>query len=149
MKGAPMEVELKLDGKSVLKARIRVSALVAAITAALQAEDSEDAISTPITPDQASELLERVDAKSARFLKRIAENNGNIDWEEMMEIFDIEDWNEYSTRFGKGITRALRHITGGGRDRLVHWDDETWEEESVVYIDGMALRSLREASGYL
>jgi hypothetical protein len=149
MKGASMEVELKLDGKSVLKARIRMSTLVSAIMSAIQAEDSEDAISSPITPDQATELLERVDAKSARFLKRIAENNGQIGWDEMIEIFDIEDWNDYSTRFGKGITRALRNITGSGRDRLVHWDDETWEDDPVVHVDGMALRSLREAAGYL
>ena len=145
-----MEVELKLDGKSVLKARIRVSTLLEAITAAIQAEGNEDAISTPITPAQASELLGRVDAKSARFLKRIAENNGSIDWDEMQDIFDIDDdWNEYSTRFGKGITRALRNITGGIRDKLVFWDDDTWEDDPVVNVDGMALQSLREAAGYL
>ncbi|TBG84503.1 hypothetical protein ELG69_10480 [Rhizobium leguminosarum] len=145
-----MEVELKLDGKSVLKARIRVSSLIEAIASAIAAEDHEDAESTPITPAQATELLSRVDTKSARFLKRIAENNGFIEWEEMQEIFDIDDdWNEYSTRFGKGITRALRNITGGNRDKLIYWDDKNWEEDSKVRVDGMALQSLREASGYL
>ncbi|WP_421477691.1 hypothetical protein [Agrobacterium tumefaciens] len=145
-----MEVELKLDGKTVVKARIRVTTLLEAITAAVQAESTDDAISTPITPAQAAELFARVDAKSVRFLKRIADNNGSIDWDEMQEIFEIEDdWSEYSTRFGKGITRALRNITGGTHDKLVHWDDDTWENDQTVHIDGMALKSLREASGFL
>jgi hypothetical protein len=145
-----MEVEIKLDGKSVLKARVRVSTLLEALTAAIADDESDDAMSAPITPAQAEELLSRVDTKSARFLKRIAENNGSVEWDEMREIFDIEDdWSEYSTRFGKGITRALRNITGGNRDRLIHWDDDSWGKESVVRIDGMALRSLREAAGYL
>lgn len=145
-----MEVELKLDGKIVVKARIRVTTLLEAITAALQAESTDDAISTPITPAQATELFARVDAKSVRFLKRIAENNGSLDWDEMQKIFGIDnEWSEYSTRFGKGITRALRNITGGASDKLVYWDDDTWEDDQTVYIDGMALHSLREASGYL
>ncbi|AMD60918.1 hypothetical protein AWN88_22635 [Agrobacterium tumefaciens] len=145
-----MEVELKLDGKTVVKARIRVTTLLEAITAALEAESTDDAVSTPITPTQATELFARVDAKSVRFLKRIAENNGSLGWEEMQEIFDIDDdWNEYSTRFGKGITRALRNITGGSRDKLIYWDDDTWEDDPTVYVDGMALHSLREAAGYL
>lgn len=144
-----MEVEIKLDGKSVLKARVRVSTLVEALTAAIEDDENDEALSTPITPAQAEELLGRVDVKSARFLKRIAENKGTVEWDEMCEIFGIDDdWSEYTTRFGKGITRALRNITGGNRDRLIHWDDDTWEQESVVRIDGMALRSLREAAGY-
>lgn len=145
-----MEVELKLDGKSILKARIRVTTLVEAINLAISVEDDEDALSTPITAAQATELIGRVDVKSARFLKRIAENNGSIKWEEMIDIFDIEDdWNEYSTRYGKGITRALRNITGGNRDKLIHWDDDTWDDDPIVRVDGLALQSLREAAGYL
>lgn len=69
-------------------------------------------------------------------------------WAEMQRIFKIEgnEWSEFTSRHGKGITRALRNLTGGKFDALVYWnnDDIEWADDDwsngKVYVDGQALK---------
>ena len=112
--------------------------------------------STAMTKGQAEELLTKIDPRSARFLRKIAANNGKMTWEEMRSIFGIRgrtDWASYSGSYGRGITRAFRHLLKDRSASLVWWIDEDWENEPwgsdlvAVYVDGPALQALREASG--
>jgi len=143
--------QLRVDDQVVIDADVNLAALVDVFSTIAPLEGSPAAKSAPITVEQAELLLQRIDRKSAEFLKRIAENKGSIKWSEMQTIFGIEDntWTKYSAHYGKGITRALRHITGGAIDVLVHWDDDdpNWQindsKEGKVYVDGKALDSLR------
>jgi hypothetical protein len=113
--------------------------------------------STSMTKMQAEELLSRIDAKSAHFLRQLAANSGSITWGEMRDVFGIEDeddWSAFSAAFGKGVTRALRHILQDKSARLMWWNDDDWAEAEEkgtldhfkVYVDGPALNALREAT---
>jgi len=144
-----MHLELKIEGQTVVNANVDVRTLIALLKAAGQAATK----STPISVEQATSLINRVDTKSVEFLKLVAENNGFATWPQMQRIFGIKgnEWTEFTSRHGKGITRALRHITGGKHDVLVQWDDDDPEwnaddwKDAKVYIDGDALISLRKA----
>ena len=108
--------------------------------------------SYPITVEQAKQLIREIDKKSADFLRTIAHNDGEATFKSMCEIFDIERWAEYSGSYGKGITRALRHMTDNSSASLIWWNDDEWvadeDPNGSVYIDGQALRSLQAAFGF-
>jgi hypothetical protein len=153
-----MLVEVKIDGQSLVNMELNetlLTRLLGSVTAPIAV-----ARSTPITLAQTEALLSRIDGRSVQFLKQIAANNGKIAWGEMRRIFGITNgtdsgWSEFSASYGKGITRALRHLTGDKSARLVWWDDAEWPNGSAagswdscnVYVDGPALESLRSATG--
>lgn len=144
--------QLRIDDQVVVDADVNLAALFDVFSTIEHLEGSPAAKSAPITVEQAEMLLQRIDKKSVEFLKRIADNKGHAKWSEMLEIFGFENnWVKYSSHYGKGITRALRHITGGTIDVLVHWDDDdpAWQindsKDGKVYVDGKALDSLRTA----
>jgi hypothetical protein len=101
--------------------------------------------------DQAQQLLRKIDPKTGDFLKVLAQNGGEITFGQMQQIFGIKEWEEFTSRFGKGLTRALRHLTDNSSAKLVWWDDYEWnsddDPEGPVHVDGAALRSLRAAVG--
>jgi|GEM_PF-1275416 len=146
-----MNVEMLIDGQSVVKIDLNVPLLLQQLVAAARAQ--ADARSTPASEAQMRDLLSRIDQRSADFLKAIARNpDGSIPWKEMRAIFGIAkagDWAAYSGSFGKGITRAYRRIVGDNTARLVWWNDADWEDVDwdddmcAVFIDGPALNALR------
>jgi len=152
-----MLFEIKADGDTVVKIELELEQLRKLFhgdTSQLQLRTSIPT-STPMTRVQAEELLSKVDPKSARFLRQIAANNGSITWDSMREIFGIakkDDWNAYALSYGKGITRAFRHLLQSKSARLVWWIDDDWKNEPwgsdlvAVYVDGPALQALQEAS---
>lgn len=150
-----MDFEIRIDGKVAVKLELNPSLIQGLLRGT--AIPHEVPKSSPVTPTQAEELLSRIDARSARFLKQIAVNNGGITWGEARAILGIDDpgdWAAFSAAYGKGITRALRHILGDKSARLVWWidEDEQWasdQDSFRLYVDGPALRSLREVSGVI
>jgi hypothetical protein len=151
-----MNVEVRIDGVVLVKMEVNPAGLSNLLRgSALGVESHTIPKSTPVTKAQIEELLSRIDARSARFLKQIGVNNGTITWGEMRAIFDIkdeDDWSSFSAGYGKGITRALRHILKDKSARLVWWIDSEWNENDdwdpcKVYVDGAALQALRQASG--
>jgi hypothetical protein len=163
-----VEVELKLDGETVVKATVNFAALLAKLQSSVastivdradgdEASETRQHKSSPLTKAEAEKLLRNIHRSSAKFLKKIAENGGSITWGEMRTIFKIEDptdWPSFSGGYGKGITRTLRHLLNDETARLVWWDDRdpSWGDfdngrgdEGKVYIDGPALDALREA----
>jgi len=145
-----MDLEFKINGETAVKATVNLAVLLRAMSADAAVE-STISRSTSLNSRQAEELLRRVAPKSALFLKRIAENNGHISWKEMKQIFEITAWTEFSGSFGKGITRAIRHMLSDQSASLFYWNDEDdWENDpdnQRVFIDGGALQALREATG--
>lgn len=147
-----MRMEILMDGVAVVKADVNVPKLISLLNAAV-VRPSGPAKSEPITPDQAEELIRRVHAASANFLKRIAEENGRLTWSEMRQIFGYQgqDWTAFSNSHNRGINNSLGSILNKTGVRLVHWDDDApeWEEEgwdnAPVYVDGQALQSLKAA----
>jgi hypothetical protein len=152
-----MDIEIKMDGKVLVKMNLNPSLLAALLRGtSLKAVAHGVPKSTPATKAQIEDLLSRIDGKSVVFLKLIAGKNGMITWGEMRSIFGIEDeddWSAFSASYGKGITRAFRHILGDKSARLVWWDDDAWDDEAdeldsfEVYVDGAALQALRETVG--
>ena len=145
-----MQIEVKLDGRTVVNADLELDTAMAVVLSAIQA--SPKSRSATITEDQAQILITKIDGRSVDLLKLIASNGGFATWREMRKVLGIDDeWAEYTTRYGKGITRAFRHITGDN-GKLIFWDDNDpiWdvnESEGRVYIDGKALQSLKAVFG--
>jgi hypothetical protein len=143
-------LSLQVAGKTVFEGTIFPKVLQEIVKLALQSSTMPER-SFPLTVDQAQQLLRNVDPKTVDFLRTLAANNGEITFSEMKEIFKIKEWVEYSSRFGKGLTRALRYLSKNGSATLVFWDDSEWESandpEGCVYIDGKALASLQAAFG--
>jgi hypothetical protein len=155
-----MNFELRIDGKAVVNMELNhglISGLLQLKPSTAGAETISQSAS--LTNAQAEELLSRIDGKSVQFLKQIAANNGSITWGEMKTIFSIGDWATFASGHGKGITRALRHMLDDKSARLFWWIDKDWvddegnnlapseEDRCKVYVDGTALRALREISG--
>lgn len=144
-------IELNVDGRNIIDAEVNLAALVDLFQTIDPLEGTAEAKSTAITSEQAELLLKRIDPKSVEFLRRIAFNKGFVTWSEMQKIFGIEgtEWSDFSAHHGRGITRALRHITKGKLDALFHWNDDEPEwhtddwRDGRVYVDGKALDALR------
>jgi hypothetical protein len=111
--------------------------------------------STTMTTAQVADLLSRIDPKSVHFLKQLAANNGAITWGDTRTIFGIadnDDWSSFSAGYGKGITRAMRHMLGDKSARLVWWKHtkQQWDDDPdsvVLRVDGPTLHALRQATG--
>lgn len=150
-----MNLELLLDGRSVVKVELNLPLLVQALQTSVGKD--ANARSTPATVAQMRDLLSRIDPRSVEYLKAIAKNtDGAIAWKSMRPIFGIEkedDWSAYSGSFGKGITRAYRKILGDQTAKLVWWNEADWEKADwnddmcAVFVDGPALDALRAAIG--
>lgn len=147
-----MRMEIFMDGVAVVKADVNVPKLMSLLKSAVE-RPSGPAKSEPMTPDQAEELVRRVHASSANFLKQIAERDGQLTWSEMRKIFGYQgkDWTAFSNSHNRGINNSLGAILNKTGVRLVHWDDDEpeWGEEgwdnARVYVDGQALQSLKAA----
>ncbi|WSG95350.1 hypothetical protein U8P76_23565 [Rhizobium johnstonii] len=146
-----MLLELSLNGVAVVKAEIDAQKIQGLLGTALRAVSVPQ--STPMSVEQARELLSRINEKSAVFLRRVAENNGHATWAEMQSIFGYKgtNWTDFSNSHNRGINTALGSILGTPGCKLVSWDDDEKEwksegwSEGRVYIDGEALRALRIA----
>ncbi len=148
-----IHVTLSIGGEVVFTGEISVAKFLLALTASTSnpATGTSHHKSYPITVEQAKHLIRKIDKKSANFLRTLAHNDGEITFKSMCEIFDIERWAEYSGSFGKGITRALRHMTDNSSASLIWWNDDEWvvddDPNGSVYVDGQALKSLQVAFG--
>lgn len=149
-----MNVQILLDGNSVVKADVDLS-IIQKLLAGVAITPAAIAQSTPATAKQMEDLLSRIDQKSVHFLRSIAvDPSGSLTFKEMRKIFGLgtDDWNGYSMSYGKGITRAFRHVLGGHKSaKLIWWNDQDWEAAATmdddackVFIDGAALAALRE-----
>jgi hypothetical protein len=147
-----MELELRIDGQTVIKADVTPD-LLNLIRGT--APHREVARSTPLTVPQVQELLSRIDARSVAFLKQLAANDGIMTWGDARPLFGItnhDDWSGYAQSFGRGITRAVRNVTGDSNARLVWWDDrdKRWGgpdmDAALLFIDGPALEALRQVT---
>jgi len=143
-------VILQVGGKTVFSGEININALLEAVLAQ-SSEPKKVPKSTPLNAAQVRALASKVDPKTVQFLRQIAENNGAITFAEMCEIFAIKTWTEYASRYGKGLTRALRHLVNDPTASLVWWNDSEWttdnDPEGEVYIDNPTLAALKEAMG--
>ena len=162
-----LNLELRLNNEAVAKLEINSSlisrlfhavvspAADAAEPAAPASHANHASLSSPLTKAQAEELLAQVDKLNAEFLKRIAANHGALTWGETKALFDLRDWEGFSSGPGRTILRTVRHITRDKSARLVWRNEHEWEglekgEDEVcrLHIDGAALQALREAAGH-
>ena len=162
-----LNLELRLNNEAVAKLEIN-SSLISRLFQAVVSPTAETAepvapathakhapLSSPLTKAQAEELLAQVDKTSAEFLKRIAANHGALTWGETKALFDLKDWEGFSSGPGRTILRAVRHIAHDKAARLIWRIEHEWEglekgEDEVcrLHIDGVALQALREATGH-
>ena len=109
--------------------------------------------SSPLSKTQAEALLGQLDKTSAEFLKRIAANHGALTWGETKTLFDLKDYEGFSSGPGRTILRTVRHIAQNKAARLIWRIEHEWEglekgEDEVcrLHIDGGALEALQEAA---
>jgi hypothetical protein len=163
-----LNLELRLNNEAVAKLEIN-SGLISRLFHAVVSPAAEPVeptdprgharhtpLSSPLTKAQAEELLAQVDKTSAEFLKRIAANHGALTWGETKALFDLKDWEGYSSGPGRKILHAVRQVTHDKAARLVWRIEHEWEglekgEDEVcrLHIDGAALQALREATGHV
>jgi hypothetical protein len=157
-----LNLELRLNNEAVAKLEINaslISRLLHAVVspAADLAEPNRPPthapLSSPLTKAQAAELLAQLDKTSVEFLKRIAASHGALTWGETKALFDLKDWEGFSSGPGRTILRTVRHVTHDNAARLVWRIEHEWEglekgEDEVcrLHIDGAALEALREAT---
>ncbi|CAA9533259.1 MAG: hypothetical protein AVDCRST_MAG31-2588 [uncultured Sphingomonas sp.] len=140
--------QFMIGGETVCEGKLHLRRL---LSSTAQAPAATNYKSFPISPAQAQQLLRKVDAKTVDFLRVLAEKQGEVSFGEMKKIFGIKEWSDFSTRYGKGLTRALRHLTDNSSATLLWWVDDEWKSnddaEGPIYVDGTALKSLRLAFG--
>lgn len=146
-----LKVSVTFGDRVIFAGSLDLPGVIAALSHVAPDRAAKRHVSFPITPDQAEQLLRKVDGKTAMFLKALAQNDGELTFGEMQVIFGIKEWTEYTTRYGKGLTRALRHLTDNSSATLVWWIDDEWESDNdpngPVYLDGEALTSIQAATG--
>jgi hypothetical protein len=157
-----LNLELRLNNEAVAKLEINAS-LISRLFHAVVSPNVEPAepkshakhapLSSPLTTAQAAELLAQLDKTSVEFLKRIAANHGALTWGETKSLFDLNDWEGFSSGPGRTILRAVRHITQNKAARLIWRIEHEWEglekgedEACRLHVDGAALEALREAT---
>lgn len=145
---------ISLDDDVVVKAEVDIDKLRELLGAGASPQATAGfPRSKPINVAQARELLSRINDSSATFLREVAAKGGSVTWGQMRTIFGIndpEDFTPFTNGFGRGITRALRHITGDSGAVLFWWEDpwpegKSKQDSGHVYIDGPALEALRHA----
>src|SRR5271169_4272420 len=158
-----MNLELRLNGEIIGKLEIDASLLSQMLQMTVSpapdaAAPKNSARSAPhssaLANAQAEELLRQVDKTSAELLTRIAANHGALTWGETKALFELKDWEAFTSGPGKAILRAVRHILHDKSARLIWRNEHEWEglekgEDEVcrLHIDGTALEALREATG--
>jgi hypothetical protein len=142
-----MNMQISVEGRVVLSMEVDISAIRSLFTTTVLSTGTHK--SNPMTVADVSELLGRVDTKSAHFLTKIGANNGAITWGATREIFHIDDWASFAASYGKGITRAVRFVLGDKSAKLVWRDEDEWDgsDSAKLYVDGPALEALRQANG--
>ena len=150
-----MDIEIRINGESLVKMDVNaelLSQIVSLKSEILHAD--KHARSTPLTVEQAHELLSKVDAETSHFLNRIAANHGWVTWGETLHTFGIRRWIEFVNGPKKKLTATLRHLVHNHSAQLVWRDEHDWEgldegtdEICKLYVDGAALRALRTATG--
>lgn len=113
--------------------------------------------SYPLNIRQARELIKGIDEKTTKLLHHIAGNldptddrYGYISWPKAKEITETRGWVHFAKGPLSGLHKRLRNITNRDGATLLfrneYWDgqEETWGDDSTLYIDGQALQSLRK-----
>jgi hypothetical protein len=159
-----LNLEVRLNNEAVAKLEINAR-LISRLLHAVVSPTAEPAqpngaavhapLSSPLTKAQAAGLLAQLDKTSAEFLKRIAAGHGALTWGETKALFDLKDWEGFSSGPGRTILRTVRHITHDKAARLIWRIEHEWEglekgEDEVcrLHIDGPALQALREVTGH-
>lgn len=150
-----MNLELLVNGEAVVKMEINTTLLSQLLQLKVSpAGAAELAKSSPLTKAQAEALLSQVDKKCAEFLKRVAANQGVLTWGETKALFNVKDWDAFTSGPGKTLARATRHVLHDKSARLVWRIEHEWEglekgedEVCMLHVDGAALQALREATG--
>jgi len=150
-----MNLELLVNGEAVVKMEINTTLLSQLLQLKVSpAGAAELAKSSPLTKAQAEALLSQVDKKCAEFLKRVAAGQGVLTWGETKALFNVKDWDAFTSGPGKTLARAARHVLHDKSARLVWRIEHEWEglekgedEVCMLHVDGAALQALREATG--
>jgi hypothetical protein len=118
-------------------------------------EHAETWSSTPITSEQARELIQKVDKATVEVIRQALLNEKDgvavIDWSVAKKLTGVENWVQFARGRLGGLHRSLSSIIGQPRSTLI-WEGEGWVEDEegdyssgTLAIDGPAVRSLKIA----
>lgn len=155
-----VDLELRLDGRVVGKLQVDADVLrqfLSAAAAQLNAGETPGvdsaAKSATLTSSQASELLERVEKTSRKFLIRFTEEHGALTWGEAKTLFGLKDWDEFADGPLKKIEKQVHRLLDDKSARLIWRIEHEWlglekggDEACRLHIDGPALEALKIAA---
>lgn len=119
--------------------------------------DHSETWSTPINPEQARELIQKVDKATVEVIRQALVNEKDgvavIDWSVAKNITGVTNWTQFARGRLGGLHRSLSSIVGQPKSALI-WEGEGWVEDEegdyssgTLAIDGPAVRSLKIALG--
>jgi hypothetical protein len=144
-----MHIELRVEGITVVDGELDLHSLISRLREAVEYGLWS---SSPLTYDQAKDLLIRLDTKTLELVRQIVLRGGSITWPHVAEICGIptEDYDEFYNEWVKPLNRVVATVRGEEPSALIGWfpgqgDWETDDEGNIRFdIDGPALRSLRK-----
>lgn len=120
-------------------------------------EELSETWSTPITSEQAKELIQKVDKATVEVIRQALLNERDgvavIDWSVAKKITGVKNWVQFARGRLGGLHRSLSKIIGQPKSTLI-WEGEGWVDDEegdyssgTLVIDGPAVRSLKIALG--
>lgn len=140
-----------------LKGEFALRLIGASSDSSMGKDEHSDIWSTPINPEQARELIQKVDKATVEVIRQALMNEKDgvavIDWSIAKEITGVENWVQFARGRLGGLHRSLSSIVGQPKSALI-WEGEGWVEDDegdyssgTLAIDGPAVRSLKIALG--
>ncbi|PVE20641.1 hypothetical protein DC522_31070 [Microvirga sp. KLBC 81] len=144
-----MHIELHIDGVTVVDGELDLRSVINRLE---EAEEYGLWASSPLTFDQAKELLIRLDTRTLELVRQIVLRGGSITWPHAAQICGIpdEDYDAFYREWVKPLNRVVATVRGEEDSVLIAWrpDQGDWESDAEgntrFDIDGQALKSLRK-----
>jgi hypothetical protein len=152
----PSVKQALLDALATNIASEQKAAVGSAVAPPAHESNEGEVWSYPFTVPQARQLIEGIDEKTRNLLRRIAgqideDGYGWVSWPEAKELTLTTGWAHFAKGPLSGLHRRLRNIVQDSDAELLISSDDGWSgpdesgwNEATLFVDGQALRSLRE-----
>lgn len=144
-----MHIDLRIEGVTVVNGELELHSLIKRLQ---EAEEYGLWLCTPLTFEQAKDLVSRLSPEALELVRQIVLRGGSITWPNVMKICRISTggFPEFFFQWHEPLTRSVATVTGRTSGELVAWIPDTpeWDTDDCkdvkFYIDGPALKSLRQ-----
>ena len=144
-----MHVDLRIDGVTIVDGELDLHSLIIRLQ---EAEEYGLWLCTPLTFEQAQDLVSRLSPEMLELVRQVVLRGGSITWPNVMKIcrIGIGGFHEFLFQWHLPLKQLVGTVTGRNTGELVTWipDALEWDSDGCkdvkFYIDGPALTSLRQ-----